>query len=87
MLDTERSATKHRIRIAKIAQDSLLPHLRWELVQVMSRVRPDDLSAAEIAALLDILTPADARVVGGPPGRPWLRVHRVGGKHPASNLA
>jgi hypothetical protein len=41
-------------------------HLRLELQQMMSRVRPEDLSAAEIAALLDILTPADSRVVGGP---------------------
>jgi len=48
----------------------LSSHLRLELQQMMSRVRPEDLSAAEIAALLDILAPADSRVVGGPAGRP-----------------
>jgi NADPH:quinone reductase-like Zn-dependent oxidoreductase len=53
---------------------AVLPHLRWELEQVMSRVHPEDLSAAEVAALLAILMPAHARVIGGPPGRPRLRV-------------
>jgi hypothetical protein len=67
--------------------NSLSSHLRWELAQVMSRVRPEDLSVAEIAALLVILTPADARVIGGPAGRPTVRVLGVRGKHPASNLA
>ncbi len=87
MLDTERSATKHRIRIAKIAQDSLLPHLRWELEQVMSRVRPEDLSDTEIAALLAILRLAHCRVMGRPATRPALRVLGVGGQHPAPKLA
>jgi hypothetical protein len=48
------------------------PHLRWELEQVMLRVRPQDLSAAEIAGLLAILRPAHSRVIGGPAGRPGL---------------
>jgi hypothetical protein len=48
----------------------LSAHLRRKLQQVMSRVRPEDLSVAEIVALLDILTPADSRVVGGPASRP-----------------
>lgn len=49
-------------------------HLRWELVQLMSRVRPEDLSAVEITALLVILRPADSRVFGRPAGRPQVRV-------------
>ncbi|MET0698475.1 MAG: hypothetical protein ABWY93_02320 [Mycobacterium sp.] len=49
---------------AKAADDHLLPHLRWELEQVMSRVRPEDLSAREITALLETLTPAHSRVLG-----------------------
>jgi hypothetical protein len=65
----------------------LLPHLRWELDQVMSRVRPADLSAAEIAALLAILTPAHSRVIGGPASRPGLRVLGVYGDHPSPKLA
>jgi len=47
-------------------------HLRWELVQLMSRVRPEDLSAVEITALLVILRPADSRIFG----RPKVRVLR-----------
>jgi hypothetical protein len=71
----------------KTGGDSVLPHLRWELEQVMSRVRPEDLSAAEIAALLAILMPAHSRVIGGPTGRPGLRVLGVSGKRPAPKLA
>jgi hypothetical protein len=62
------------------------PHLRWELQQVMARVRPDDLSAAEISSLLAILIPAHSRVIGGPAGRPALRILDVRGEHPAANL-
>lgn len=51
-------------RIAAI-RDSTGPHLRWELQQVLSRVRPVDLSATEIAGLLTILIPAHWRAIGG----------------------
>jgi hypothetical protein len=68
-------------------RNSLSSHLRWELVQVMSRVRPEDLSAVEVAALLVILTPADTRVIGGPAGRPKVRVLGVRGEHATPNLA
>jgi hypothetical protein len=50
------------------------PHLRWELQEVMSRVRPDDLSTAEISSLLAILVPAHSRVIGRPTGPPPLRI-------------
>lgn len=56
------------------AERALLPHLRWELTQVMTRVQPDDLSNAEIAALLAILRPALTRIVGGPTSGPRLRL-------------
>jgi len=49
-------------------RNCVLPHLRWELEQVMLRVRPQDLSAAEVAGLLAILRPAHSRVIGGPAG-------------------
>jgi hypothetical protein len=65
----------------------LSSHLRLELQQMMSRVRPEDLSAAEITALLAILRLAHCRVIGGPTGRPGLRVVGVRGEHPAPNLA
>lgn len=51
-----------------------VPHLRWELEQVMLRVRPQDLSAVEVAGLLAILRPAHSRVIGGPADRPGLVV-------------
>ena len=65
---------------------TLWPHLRWELQQVMARVQPEDLSAAEIAALLVILRPAHSRVIGGPAARPGLRL-LVSGDQPAPQLA
>ena len=62
------------------------PHLRWELQQVMSRVRPEDLSATEISGLLAILIPAHSRVIGRPAGRPGLRVLGVAGDDAAAQL-
>jgi hypothetical protein len=91
MFDTELPEVGDRITgerdYVMTGRNCLLPHLRWELQQVMSRVRPEDLSAAEIAALLAILTPAHSRVIGRPAGRPGLRVLGVRGEHPAPNLA
>lgn len=58
-----------------------------ELIRVMSRVQPDDLSAAEIVALLGILAPADSRVNGRPTARPGLRIVRSCGEQPTSDLA
>jgi hypothetical protein len=51
------------------------PRLRRELQQVLSRVRPDDLSVVELSAILDILISADRRVFG-------LPVSSVSLKHP-----
>ncbi len=62
-------------------------HLRWELLQVMSRLRPEDLSVVEIAALLVILEPAHSRVVGGPASRPRLCVLAGRGEDAAPDLA
>jgi hypothetical protein len=58
-------------------RNGVLPHLRWELEQVMLRVRPQDLSAAEVAGLLAILRPAHSRVIGGPAGRLGVVVRGV----------
>lgn len=71
----------------KTGRARFLPHLRWELKQVMSRVRPEDLSANEIAELLDVLTPAHCRVIGGPPGRPGLAVPGGDSKEAPSEFA
>lgn len=88
---TEFSKVRRRISAAQgyveTGGDCLLPHLRWELEQVMSRVRPADLSAAEVAALLAILAPAHSRVIGSPAGRPGLHLVGVRGEQPAPKLA
>ena len=68
-------------------RNCVLPHLRWELQQVLSRVRPQDLSAAEVAGLLGILESAHSRIVGGPTNRPGPGVRGVGGEDSASQLA
>jgi hypothetical protein len=70
-----------------VAGNGVLPHLRWELEQVMTRVRPSDLSASEIAALLGVLRPAHSRVIGGPASRPGLRIIGGRGAQPAPKLA
>jgi hypothetical protein len=91
LLETDFSEVGDRIiaacNLVNTGADSVLPHLRWELQQVMSRVRPEDLSAAEIAALLAILEPAHSRVIGGPAGRPRLCVLGVRGQDAAPNFA
>lgn len=70
----------------KAGRISLLPHLRWELKQVMSRVRPEDLSANEIADLLAVLTPAHCRGIGGPSGRPGATVCGGGSEKASSEF-
>ena len=74
MLPTEPSDTSVRgesaITESATARADLLPHLKWELEEIMSRVRPDDLSAGEIDAILAILAPAHCRVIGRPARRP-----------------
>jgi hypothetical protein len=92
-----KSASAHHLQCELVAEAlrdcahdeemRLSPHLRRELEQVMSRVRPDDLSVVEIAALLAILVPAHSRVVGGPACWPVLRVVGARGEHAAPDLA
>jgi hypothetical protein len=64
-----------------------LPHLRWELEQLLSRVRPQDLSGTEVAGLLGILTAAHSRIICRPASRPGLSVLWVRGEDSAPQLA
>jgi hypothetical protein len=68
-------------------RDCVLQYLRRELQHVLSQVRPQDLSTAEVAGLLGILTSAHSRIVGGPAGRPGLGVIRVRGENSPPQLA
>lgn len=74
-------------RLPSVDDKRLSPHLRWELEEVMSRVRPDDLSIVEVAGLLAILVPAHSRVIGRPAGRPTLPVIRGRREHAPPDLA
>ena len=91
MVGTEFSEAGDHIVAARdhvtTGRNCLLPHLQWELEQVLSRVRPQDLSAAEVAGLLGILKSAHCRIVGGPTGRPGLGVLWVRGEDTAPQLA
>lgn len=79
------SATDLGDRIAKSAeiistpeaQERFLPHMRWQLRAMMADVKPNDLTPAELIALLSLLVPAHSRVLvarGAPPGGPVLTV-------------
>jgi hypothetical protein len=81
----EFSQVHERIDAARIEAETaarnglaVMPHLRWELEQVMTRVRPTDLSVVEIAALLVILRLAHTRVIGEPVRRPEAHVVAAG---------
>jgi hypothetical protein len=91
MVGTEFSEVGDHIVAARdhvtAAGSCVLPHLRWELEHVLSHVRPQDLSAAEVAGLLRILTLARSRIIGGPAGRPGLGVLWVRGEDSAPQLA
>jgi hypothetical protein len=90
MAGTEFSEVGDRIVGARdhvMTSRNCVSHLRWELEQVLSRVRPQDLSATEVAGLLGILTSAHSRIIGGPTGRPGLGVLWVRGEDSAPQLA
>jgi hypothetical protein len=91
MAGTESSEMSEHLLTARACgmtdRDCVLQYLRRELQHVLSQVRPQDLSTAEVAALLGILTSAHSRIVGGPAGRPGLGVIRVRGKNSPPQLA
>lgn len=57
-------------------EEDMIPHLRWAVLEILEHVGPEDFSAAELMALLAVLTPVHARVLGGasPTLTPILRV-------------
>lgn len=56
-------------------QAKMRPHLVWEAGQMVSRLKAEDLTTCELAALIGVLHAAHARVLTGPTAsRPTLRV-------------
>lgn len=51
------------------------PHLKWEAGQMVTHLKPDDLTTLELAGLIAVLHTAHARVLAGPSStRPTLTV-------------
>lgn len=46
------------------AAEKLEAHCRWELRELMKRVKPSDCTAMEVMAILAVLAPVHARVLG-----------------------
>lgn len=46
------------------AADQLEAHCRWSLTEVMKKVKPSDCTASEVVALLAVLAPVHARILG-----------------------
>lgn len=92
MLVTKISSIRDRVPaevlgLAKADRDQSVSRLRWELQQVMSRVRPEDLSSSELSALLLTLRRAHTRVIGRPAIRPVLRLLGSRSEEPTPKLA
>lgn len=64
---------KAALDIGESSQPKMRPHLQWEAGQMVSHLKPDDLTTLELAALIAVLHTPHARVLGGPSGtRPTL---------------
>ena len=69
MLPGEASTPSNRVKAALAlipdaeSEDGLDAHVRWELKEVLSRLKYDDLTTSEVMALLAILCPAHSRVI------------------------
>jgi len=80
--ETPREITRRLDATMQIGADEesaakLLPHLRWELGELMRRVGPEDLEPTELLGILGILAGVHSRILGRPLGgarRPALWV-------------
>lgn len=59
------------------AEQRLLPHIKWEVVELMRRVSPDDLEASELIAIAGILAAAHSRILMLSPGPGPRRPRRL----------
>jgi hypothetical protein len=46
-------------------EEEMRPYMKWQLNNIMDRISPDDLTTAELMALLAVLAPALSRRLGG----------------------
>lgn len=61
--------------LAAVNDGRMRAHLIWEIKEIMSHVRPEDMTDCELAAAIAVLHAAHARVLVPPPvRRPILRV-------------
>lgn len=74
---SRRLAATMELGASEDASTRLLPHLHWELGELMRRVGPGDLEPSELLAILGVLAAAHSRLIvaRGPisPRRPlWI---------------
>lgn len=52
--------------IGEMNQPHIRAHLKWEAGQMITHLKPDDLTDLELSALIAVLHAAHARILGGP---------------------
>jgi hypothetical protein len=63
------------LEVVSTGRRRIRAHLKWEAVQMVTNLKPDDLTTGELAALVAVLHAAHARVITPPTGdRPLLRI-------------
>lgn len=85
-MDSERNEIITRVTgaldVGESSQPKMRPHLKWAAGQMVTHLKPDDLTTLELAGLIAVLHAAHARVLDGPSStRPTLAI--VPGEQPA----
>lgn len=70
---TEMLTRVKALDLGEMNQPHIRAHLKWEAGQMVSHLKPDDLTDIELSALIAVLHAAHARILAGPTaGRPTL---------------
>lgn len=67
---SRRMAATVEIGESEDSAERLLPHLRWELGMLLSRIDPMALSARDLLAILAVLVPVHSDILAGRTGGP-----------------
>jgi hypothetical protein len=78
-MDSERNEIITRVsgalEVGDSCQHHVRPHLVWEAGQMVTHLKPNDLTTLELAGLIAVLHAAHARVLAGPTStRPTLTI-------------